>query len=306
MTIRHLRIFIEVAKNGKMSIAANKLFISQPTVSQAIKELEEHYGFLLFERFKKRLYITDSGKKLLSYAENVVNQFDSLEEKMFTMNKNEKIKIGATITIAEYMLSDIISRLQKEDPKVEIYSYMNNTEIIEEKLLNGEIDIGIVEGKIKSPDLIHIPVASDYLVLICNTKHPFSRRKIIKLSELTDENFAMREKGSGTREQFEKYMLKHKVPIRTVFEGNSPEAIKKEVIDNNCLAVISICLVEEEVKNSQMHIIKNLDGAWDRHFRIVYHKNKALTGGMRSLIHIMKNYKYLPIPMKFHSSKLIE
>lgn len=116
----------------------------------------------------------------------------------------------------------------------------------------------------------------------------------------------MREKGSGTREQFEKYMLKHKVPIRTVFEGNSPEAIKKEVIDNNCLAVISICLVEEEVKNSQMHIIKNLDGAWDRHFRIVYHKNKALTGGMRSLIHIMKNYKYLPIPMKFHSSKLIE
>src|SRR5699024_7436686 len=128
MTIRHLRIFIEVAKNGKMSIAANKLFISQPTVSQAIKELEEHDGFLLFERFKKRIYITDSGKKLLSYAENVVNQFDSLEEKMFTMNKNEKIKIGATITIAEYMLSDIISRLQKEDPEVEIYSYMNNTE----------------------------------------------------------------------------------------------------------------------------------------------------------------------------------
>ncbi len=81
MTIRHLRIFIEVVTSESMSAAASKLFISQPTVSQAIRELEEHYGVLLFNRLNRRLYITDAGKKLFSYAKGVVKQFDELEEK---------------------------------------------------------------------------------------------------------------------------------------------------------------------------------------------------------------------------------
>ncbi|NLZ92612.1 MAG: LysR family transcriptional regulator, partial [Firmicutes bacterium] len=200
MTIRHLRIFIEVVKSGSMSAAAAKLYISQPTVSQAIRELEEHYGVLLFNRLNRRLYITDAGKKLFSYAQTVVKQFDDLEEKMFSLNKKEKIKIGSTITVGESILSDIINRFTKKEPTIEVYSYMNNTQVIENKLLKSEIDIGIVEGKIKSPDLISMPEVEDYLVLICSTKHPFAKRKIIKLPELANESFAMREKGSGTRE----------------------------------------------------------------------------------------------------------
>ncbi len=76
MTIRHLRIFIEVVTSGSMSNAASRLYISQPTVSQAIRELEEHYGVLLFNRLNRRLYITDAGKRLFSYAKDVVKQFD--------------------------------------------------------------------------------------------------------------------------------------------------------------------------------------------------------------------------------------
>lgn len=306
MTIRHLRIFIEVAECGKMSKAAEKLFISQPTVSQAIMDLEKHYEVLLFERLNKRIYITDEGKKLLFYAKDVVNQFDALEEKMFNMNKNEKIRIGATITISECILSDIINRLQKRNPVTEIYSCANNTEVIEAKLLKGEIDIGLVEGRIKSKDLIVIPEVSDYLVLTCSMNHPFSRKKEIKLKELEDENFAMREQGSGTRELFEEYMLRNGINIKTAFEGNSPEAIKLEVINNNCLAVISICLVEKEVKNSTLHIIECSEGSWDRHFSIVYHKDKKLTGVIKTLIDITKNYKYIPNNMKYNSGKLIK
>ena len=208
MTIRHLKIFIEVAESGKMTAAAEKLFISQPTVSQAIRELEEYYGVLLFERLNRKLYITEAGKKLLSYAKIVVRQYDTLEEKMFSLNKVEKIRIGATVTVGECVLSDIINRLRKENPRVTIYSYANNTEIIEEKLLNGEIDIGIVEGKVKSNDLIVIPEMKDRLVLICSTDHPFAKKRTINIKELNDQEFAMREKGSGTRELFENYMVK--------------------------------------------------------------------------------------------------
>jgi len=104
---------------------------------------------------------------------------------------------------------------------------MNNTRAIEAKLLNYEIDIGIVEGEIKSPDLICIPEVKDYLVLICSTDHPFAKRKTVKLKELANESFAMREKGSGTRELFERYMIDSGIEIKIAFEGNSPEAIKK-------------------------------------------------------------------------------
>lgn len=291
MTIRHLRIFIEVVKEGSMRAAAAKPYISQPTVSQAIRELEEHYGVLLFERLKRRLYITDAGKKLFAYAKRVLKEFDELEEKMLGLGRREKIRIGSTITVGESILSDLINELTKKEPNIEVYSYMNNTRAIEAKLLNYEIDIGIVEGEIKSPDLICIPEVKDYLVLICSTDHPFAKRKTVKLKELANESFAMREKGSGTRELFERYMIDSGIEIKIAFEGNSPEAIKKEVINNSYLAVLSVLLVETEVKNSQIHVIECADGAWDRYFSIVYHKDKVLTKGMESLIGIIKDYK---------------
>ncbi len=302
MTIRHLRIFIEVVTSESMSAAASKLFISQPTVSQAIRELEEHYGVLLFNRLNRRLYITDAGKKLFSYAKGVVKQFDELEEKMLNINKKEKIRIGSTITVGECILSDIINIFTKKEPNIDVYSYMNNTQIIESKLLNSEIDIGIVEGEIKSPDLVCVPEVKDYLVLICSTNHPFAKRKTIKLKELANESFAMREKGSGTRELFERYMSNNGLEIKIAFEGNSPEAIKKEVINNNYLAVISICLIEKEVKNSQIHFIESAEGAWDRYFSIVYHKDKVLTKGMKSLIEVVRNYKNISTHIKTHSA----
>ena len=176
MTIRHLRIFIEVVDSGKMSTAASRLFISQPTVSQAIKELEEHYGGLLFERLSKKLYITEKGQRLLSYARNVVKQFDDMEEMMIQDSHVKKIKIGATNTVGNCILGDVINAFKEINPQTEIYSYVNNTKNIEEKLLRSELDIAIIEGRVKSPDLISIPELNDFLVLICSARHPLLRK----------------------------------------------------------------------------------------------------------------------------------
>ena len=293
MTIRHLRIFIEVAKNQNMSKAAEKLYISQPTVSQAIKELEEYYGSLLFERLNKRLYITESGKKLYFNAKKLVKSFDDLDKKMAYINEVEEIKIGATVTVGDSILSDIIFKLKQEHSKAEIYTFVGNTKTIEEKLLNNELDIGIVEGNIKRPDLIVRPELNDHLVLICSSEHPFAKRKTIRLEELTFEKFAMREEGSGTRELFEEYMEKHKTPIKTVFVGNSPEAIKREVIENNLLSVISVGLVKKEVGDGAIHLIENKDNGWNRHFSIVLHKDKVVTDIMKTLVKIIKQYQYI-------------
>ncbi len=306
MTIRHLKIFIAVADSGKMSIAASKFYISQPTVSQAIRELEEHYGVLLFERLSKKLYITEEGRKLLSYARQVVSEFDDLEEKMFEETRREKIRIGATVTVGNCLLTNVINSFKKSNTEVETYAYVNNTKIIEEKLLKSELDMGIVEGKIKSPDLISIPAVDDYLVLVCSTKHPFAKKKKVKLSELADVSFAMREKGSGTRELFENYMSEQGVPIKILWEGNCPGAIKRAVIENQYLAVISIRLIEEEIKNGEIHVIQNSECAWDRYFSIVHHKNKHITESIKNLMEVVKNHKQTDILQGIETGMLIK
>ena len=129
--------------------------------------------------------------------------------------------------------------------------------------------------------------------MICSSEHPFAKRKTIRLEELTFEKFAMREEGSGTRELFEEYMEKHKTPIKTVFVGNSPEAIKREVIENNLLSVISVGLVKKEVGDGAIHLIENKDNGWNRHFSIVLHKDKVVTDIMKTLVKIIKQYQYI-------------
>jgi len=295
MTIRHLRIFNEVAQSGKMSIAAAKFYVSQPTVSQAIKELEDHYGALLFERLSKKLYITEKGRQLLSYSKQVVEQFDYLESKMFEISGYQKLKIGSTITIGSCLISDILNSYQELNNEVEIYSYINNTHDIEEKILNSELDIGLVEGRVKSPDLVTIPAVDDYLVLVCSAKHPFAKKKSFTSKDLAGEKFVMREEGSGTRELFENYLKEQDVSINISMVANCPTAMIRSVIDNQCLAVLSIRLAREQIENGSIVVIKNRDTTWNRSFSIVYHKNKFISKQMEEFIDLVKKYKYAEI-----------
>lgn len=306
MDIRHLRVFIEVADSGKMSTAATKLFISQPTVSQTIRELEEYYNILLFQRLSRKLHITPEGEKLLLHARTVVDRFDSLEEKIFLINNTDKIKIGATITVGNCLISNIVRNIQKRNPKIEPYAYVNNTRAIEDKLLRSELDIGIVEGEIMDPKLITIPAVDDYLVLVCSKDHIFSDRKRIDLHELQGMDFVMREEGSGTRRLFEEHIAKQGVTIKTRWETNCPGAMKNAVILNGCLGVLSIRLIEEEVKNDTIRVIQHSEKPWHRDLNIVYHKDKIIDKTMESIIEVIKEYKEIELMKEVWPIRLLK
>lgn len=291
MTIRHLRIFIEVSKTGKMSIAAQRLFISQPTVSQAIRELEDHYGRKLFDRLSKRLYITSFGKELFNYAAQVVEQFDNLEKKMNDSIHVENLRIGASVTVGTCLLSKIIKEFHTLSPRVSTYSYVNNTSMVEKKLLNSDLDIAIVEGDIHSQDLITIPVIDDYLVLLCNNEHPLSNKENVSLSDLQNSKFAMREGGSGTREYFERILHQYKVQIQLVCEASSTDTIRRAILDDDCLSLLSIHTFEEDIINGNIKIINSELSALKRSFKLVYHKDKILSPSIVNLKNILKKYK---------------
>lgn len=305
MTIRHLRIFIAVAETKKMSLAAKKLYISQPTVSQAIRELEEHYGVKLFERLSKKLYITESSKFLLFHAKNIVAQFDNLEESMKTNYQKETLRIGASLTVGAILLSNILNDLESFNPNLDTYAYVNNTSVIEKKLLESSLDVAIVEGKVKSQDLISIPMIDDYLVLVCGIDHPLSNKKEVHLSDLENQKFVVREKGSGTRALLDEFLKFHNLKVKIVWEASSPDTIRHAVINNGCLALMPIRVMEKDILDHKMNVIFNTTDEWNRYFSLVYHKDKNINDSIDLLRDILKKYKSPNFKVSDFSSKLV-
>lgn len=290
MTIRHLKVFIAVAETGKMSAAAEKLYLSQPSVSQAIRELESHYQVLLFERLSKKLFITEAGKRLYSYAKPVVTQFDLIEENMAQEARIQQLRIGGTITVGSSLLPYFIRDLKEACPETLLYSYVNNTRIIEKKILDMELDVAIVEGRIRHPDLVSTPLVHDMLVLACSSHHPFAGKSCLQVQKLAGQDFVMRESGSGTRELFEDFLRRHRLSIRTAFEESSPDAIRNAIKINNCLGVISIRLLEEDIRQKNIYVFTSPHREWNRLFSFVYHKDKYLSAPLLKLEEIVKSY----------------
>jgi len=284
MTIRHLKIFIAVCDCGKMSLAAEKLFIAQPSVSQAISEIEQYYGVKLFERLSKKLYITEAGESLLKYARHIVSLFEEMEEEVSSKGKNPILKIGATITVGTCILNEVLKKFQEQNPQIKTRVFVENTDTVEDMILKSILDVGIVEGEIKSGDIITIPIIPDELVLVCSNTHEFSELDEIEIEQLQDKDFILREKGSGTRELFEKSLEKAGVSINEKWVCNNSEAIKNAVINGHGLTVISRMLVERELESKKLHALEIKGVKFSRTFKLVYHKNKYLSDNLKSFI----------------------
>lgn len=285
MTLRHLTIFICVCDAGGMTKAAEKLHMTQPSVSQAVRELEDHYQSRLFERLGRRLYITEAGRKLLTYARHIVNLNQEIEASMQQFAGQYPIRIGTSVTIGEGLLIDLIGRLKESDPKQRIFSEVHNTFVLENMLLKDALDIALVEGKIKSEYLHAVPFLEDELVFIAGNGQPVSDADRITLENLPQQKFFLREEGSGTRVLFEKIMREKHIPFEIVGVYNNAETIKKAVAAGLGISVISQMAVRSEVQKGSLRqfLVEGL--SFRRSFSMVYHKNKYLSDGIQAVIH---------------------
>jgi DNA-binding transcriptional LysR family regulator len=290
MTIRHLHVFVMVAELQNMSAAAEKLYISQPTVSQIISELEKHYGVRLFERYPKRLQLTPAGERLLSYARRVLSEFDHLERRMADSAQRDSLRIGATITVGSCMMSELATLLKSRDHGLDLSVCVENTQKIEQKLLQNQLDAAVVEGTIKSTDLITKPIIRDVLVLVCGNDHPFASRQSVLPEELAGQPFILREPGSGTRELFEHFMQVQQIPITVKWESSSLDSIRQAVIANHGLSVLSSRLIQKQLEAGMLRIVPVEHCVWQRDFYLVYHKNKYLSDPMKTFFSCVEQY----------------
>lgn len=284
MTRRHLEIFVAVFQTGSMTGAAQSLHLAQPSVSLAVKELEEHYHIRLFDRLGKHIYPTDSGRQFYGYALHIVSLFQDMEENARSLERKGTLRIGASITIGNYVLPDLLKAFQLDFPEVRTEAVILNSAAVEQALLDNRIDLGLIESEARSPQLQKIPFMEDRLCVIVPPGHPLTAQPSASFSQIAKYPFLLRERGSGGREMIESLFELRQLPLVPLWESASTQAIVRGVAQGLGIAILPWLLVEEDVRNGRVETIHVPDLGLTRHFFMIYHPNKYLTEGARHLM----------------------
>lgn len=203
-----LRVFITAAKTLNFTKCAEQLYISQPAVSKHIGELESRYKVQLFERSGSRLALTEAGRVMLEHAERIADGYRRLQYEMdlFTDRLGGELKVGASTTIAQYVLPQVLARFTARFPEVKVSLASGNSEQVEAALARHDTDLGLVESSARHPGFHYEPFIPDELVLIASTKGRYGRCDQVTLAELQTVPLVLRESGSGTLEVISKYL----------------------------------------------------------------------------------------------------
>ncbi|NLO89451.1 MAG: LysR family transcriptional regulator [Clostridia bacterium] len=276
-----LTVFATVAENKSFSKAARELYISQPAVSLTIQKLENELGVTLFNRTEQGVELTHAGMVLYKYARKILDLTTEAETEINRINGiiKGKLTLGATLTIGEYILPEIIGGFKQLFPEVEVLLHVQNTEVIVEKLLLGHYDLALIEGLCDNPRIQKKKFLDDEIVLIASNDHPWSKKGTVTIEEVCRSNLILREPGSGTRLITERALAKAGVDLNKLnilMELGSSEAIKASVASNLGVAFISKWTLQKELKLELLKIIKIKDFKIPRSFNIITDRNRSV------------------------------
>ena len=274
ITERHLRVFYEVCKHMNMTKASKELFVSQPAISKTIHDIEQDYGVKLFERWNKQLYLTPEGATLYEYSKQAVNLLDAIDKSMQARNGKDIIRVGASITIGTSILGEIAADFCAEHPSVKIEALVDSTPVIEQALLQGQIDLSFVEGRLASPEIKSETVGCTDIVLVVGRTHELSGQAGLTLEDLSGRDFIVREKGSRTREKFSMEMERNNIRWNPAWECHNTQTIKNAVDAGLGIGVLSKLSVRKRLESGRFRALNVFDKPLELYIRMAYAENK--------------------------------
>ena len=212
MTLRHMRILVAVFQQGSVTKAAQALHLAQPSVSLALRELEDYYGVALFTRTGRQLLPTVCGQSFYDYAVHVVSLVDEMETQMRNWDTLGTVRIGSTITIGTHLLPGLVRQLQTEFPDLKIEVKVCRASQVEQLILDNDIDLGLMEMQPEHPKLYAEPFLHDELQAIVPPQHALAARENVTFAELAGYPFLMREPGSAGRKIVEACLALNHLP----------------------------------------------------------------------------------------------
>ncbi len=282
MDFKQLESFVTIAKLKSFSKAADKLYLTQPTISNHIHLLESELGTILFNRTNKNITLTRAGDILYEYAISILNK---KEHAYFSLNafkgKIEGILEISSSSIPElYYLTEMICKFSKAYPGVKYNLMKYDTKQVLDKIQNGEIDFGIVGAKKEIPQLEYIDVMDDEIALVIPVKGELSKFSEMSLEDLASLPIILREEGSGSRAAVMDYLKERNIDtdaLNIIAEVESNEAIKKFVEYGLGISFISTRSIQKEIRDEALKIIPIGDGSIRRKFYFVYHRKRVLS-----------------------------
>ena len=278
MADRRLQVFYTVAKQLSFTKAAELLYMTQPAVTFQVKQLEEHLNTRLFERSHSKITLTPAGDVALEYAERILNLSSEMETRLgeLTGQVSGTLLVGASTTIAEYMLPRLLGDFKAQYPHVHARLTVANSETIESRVADHTLDVGLIESPSHHPQLTSHVCCEDDLVAICSPKHQVAKYAAITPAQLAELPYVSRESGSGTREVVDEYFRQNGVQpedLHITMELGSREAIKGAVEAGLGIAIVSRATILKEVKLGDL-IAVTLNPRLIRPLSLVYAKEK--------------------------------
>ncbi len=278
VSLHQLKVFEAIARSGSFTRAAEELFLTQPTVSQQIKQLTKAVGLPLFEQIGKRLYLTDAGQEVLTVCRDVFERLSHLE---MTLADLKGLKQGnlrlTTITTAKYFVPRLLGPFRHRYPGINISLQVTNRQRVLERLSENLDDLYILGQPPTNLDVSLRPILENALVVIAPHNHPLAQEKNIPLQRLAQEPFIMREPGSGTRMAVERFFDELGVAIKVEMEIGSNEAIKQAIVGGLGVSVLSRHVLALEGTKGPLTILDVEGFPIQRHWYVVYPASKQLS-----------------------------
>lgn len=296
---QELLVFKAVAETNNITLAAKQLHISQPAVSLQIQNIESHYGAKLFNRSNKGVTLTKAGIILYDYVCQMLDMTMNVKQAINEISDDHRgeVKIGATLTIGEYVMPNILACLFKMRPDIDFKVSIANTETITQDIMERKFWIGLVEGPVQeSKDMVIENFWHDELAVVVPYHHPWANQGSITLNELAAARLIMREIGSGTRKVIEILMQEKGVNLtdfNITMELGSTQAIKQVVAAGLGITIISALTVRKECEDKILKTVKIKDLYMGRPFNILTSANHAKTKEEQFLLNFLHNQEMM-------------
>ena len=278
MADRRLQVFHAVAKHLSFTKAAEAVCMTQPAVTFQVRQLEEHFNTRLFDRTQGRITLTPAGQVAFQYAERILALSAELDSQLREITGKEAgpLLVGASTTIAEYLLPGILGEFKARHPGVVPRLFVANSEAVQERVAARSLDLGFIEGDSHLPSLASDVCCEDELQVVCAPSHALARQEVIAPRALTEHAYVSREVGSGTREVIDNFLVKVGLgpdSLQVVMEASSPEALKGLVATGLGFTIMSRATVAKEVRLGELVPIPLLPRLI-RNLSVVYPKER--------------------------------
>jgi LysR family transcriptional regulator, low CO2-responsive transcriptional regulator len=277
-SLRQLRVFEAAATSRSFSKAAETLHLTQPGVSMHIKELETNAGMPLFERIGRKLYVTEAGQELLTRARDILRALKDAEDTLDGLKGLRRGRINlAVVSTAKYFVPQLLALFGKDFPELEIRLAVNNRNAVIEKLVANEVDLAIMGRSPQSLDTVAEPFAQNPHVIIAAPDHPLAARHGIPVAVVAQENFIVREPGSGTRLAMQQFFEELQLHFTVGMEMASNETIKQAVMAGMGLSFISRHTIELELQTNRLVVLDVVGMPVIRQWHVAHLAKKRLS-----------------------------